>query len=91
MPFVAFSVVMAHRLFPDVLHGIWGKVAPPSKLSGFWASTPHFNASTVPDEGAFVTLASGNVNVGTMEEELGTKVPSGKFAARANEGPRVGL
>ena len=90
MPFVAFSVVVAHKLFPDVLHGIWGKVAPPSKLSGFWASTPHFSASMVPDESAFDKLASVNVNVGTMEE-LGTKVSVGKFAAGANEETRVGL
>ena len=92
-PFDALSESMTHGLLPETLHGSWRMVAP-SKLSGFEVSTPHFDAPKRPKLGPFVTIASVNVNVGSLEEDLGTGVPSrGKdtVAAGANEEPSVGL
>jgi len=88
-PFDAFSVVMAHTLFPEVLHGDWGKVAT-SKLSGFGVNRPHFVKVTSPDAGAMEL--SVNVYVGVLE----TSVTGGEdiFAATIDDpsvGRRVGL
>ena len=89
VPSDAFSVVMAQKLLPDLLHGDWGKVAP-SKLSGFGVNRPHFVKVTSPDAGAMAL--SVNVYVGVLE----TSVTGGEdiFAATIDDpsvGRRVGL
>ena len=74
-----------HDFSPEVLHGSWGKVSP-SKLSGLGFSGAH---STRDSE--VVLLVSVNVNVGTMEEELGKSEIDGAEDAPGAVGLYVGI
>lgn len=78
-----FSVVMAQKLLPDLLHGDWGKVAP-SKLSGFGVNRPQFVKVPGPDTGAIELSVNEYVGVSETSETGGEDI-----LAASNDEPSV--